>query len=88
MREFLTVSVEADRAAAELQRATERVNRLEEQRDALRRIVEGSVDPVCGSATKPNIRTFSHEGKTLVVLYDHVKHAGVIAVVTNEQAAE
>lgn len=73
-------------AIQDLERARRRIKDLEDQQAALEPQITGSVSPICGSATKPGIRTYTNgHYRTLTVIWDDKIQRGRIRITENEK---
>lgn len=86
MREYLQNYKESMVISAEVKSLQARVKTLYDRQLMLSDELNKSVHPMCGSATKPHIRTFT-DGTytTLTVYWDHNLGHGRISVTKNEE---
>lgn len=87
LSEYLALNEKLAEHQALVQQHTEVSREITRRMEQLRPVIEKSVDPVCGSATKPPIRTFT-DGKyrTISVFYDHNLNRGRITITKNDES--
>jgi hypothetical protein len=86
LREYLELHGKLAEHREELKRHTEAAKQCEDRMLTIRPLIEGTVEPVCGSATKPTIRTYT-DGRyqTISVFWDG--RGGRIAITGNVSGA-
>lgn len=83
LREYLELSEKHQEHAAAMKHHGEVVKQCTDRMLTLRPLIEKSVEPVCGSATKPTIITFTNgRYRTISVFWDG--RGGRIAITNND----
>lgn len=85
LREYLELIEKVAAAQEQVKHLAADIARDSERLQRLRKLLEKSVDPACGSATQPVIRTYTNgRYQTVSVFWDHGLQRGRIAVTKNE----
>lgn len=88
MREYLANYKELQRLGTEIGSLLSQQKRLTERQNVLRPVLEKSVQPICGSAHLPDIRTLTDgQYTTITVYYCHSFQRGHIRITSNEKEA-
>lgn len=86
MVEYLENRSEFDKLGRLLKECTDRREQLARREEVLHSVFSESVDPICGSATQPYIRTHTNgRYETLVIIYDLELNRGRVLVTRNQR---
>jgi hypothetical protein len=86
MMEYLEEFFEHKEVVSKIRELQDKKALLENSAEIKRAEIEKSVDPVCGSATKPSIRTYTNgKYQTITVYYDRDIDRGHIVITKNER---